>query len=103
LAIRYAIRDLGMLENSNDVTWPQIRNSSDAFCGQTLDLLDTGDRYAWMRCLTGIFVAKEFEHLQFSRNHQITIQSFDTWTVGAVLYQLELMEILVPAVLTTAS
>jgi len=102
-AIRYAIRDLGMLEKSNDVTWPQIRNSSDAFCGQTLDLLDTGDRYAWMRCLTGIFVAKEFEHLQFSRNHQVTIQSFDTWTVGAVLYQLELMEILVPAVLTTAS
>jgi len=95
-AIRYAVKDLGLLEQTNDVTWPQIRSAADDFCQQPLDQLETSNKYAWSRCLTGIFVAKEFEHFQFNATHQITIQSFDTWTIGAVLYQLELMEILLP-------
>jgi len=95
-AIRYAVHDLGLLEKTQDVTWPQIRDAAAAHCKRGLNDIDTSDKYAWTRCLTGIFVAKEFEHLQFAEDHVITIEKFDTWTVGAVLYQLELMEILFP-------
>ena len=47
-------------------------------------LPDVSDEYEWARCLTGMFVAKEFEHLNFGRNHAITIQNIDTWTVHNV-------------------
>jgi len=93
-AIRYAVLGVGLLKGSKDVTWPQIRNASDQLCQQPLESLDTSNKYAWSRCLAGLYVSKEFEHLQFSRDHKITIEDFDTWTIGAVLYQLELMEIL---------
>ena len=43
---------------------------------------DPKDKYGWSRCLASLFVAKEFEHLQFAKDHSITIQDFDTWTVS---------------------
>jgi len=93
-AIRYAIKDIGLLKESKEITWPEIRTGAHNYCQK--ESVDPNDKYDWMRCMTGIFVAKEFEHLKFAPDHKITIESFDTWTVGAVLYQLELMEILLP-------
>jgi hypothetical protein len=95
-AIRYSVDALGLLEDGNKVTWPEVRKAADDFCTKDHPETVLTDKYAWMRCLTGIFVAKQFEHLQFSEDHQIEIAKFDTWTIGAVLYQLELMEILLP-------
>jgi len=95
-AIRYALKGLGMLEKKLTVTWPEIKDAADDYCKKSKDSLDPKDKYGWSRCLASLFVAKEFEHLQFAKDHSITIQDFDTWTVGAVLYQLELMEILFP-------
>jgi len=95
-AIRYALMGLGMLKTTEEVTWPQVRAAADKKCSSSLKDLDSKNDYAWSYCLSGMFVAKEFEHLQFAKDHRITIESFDSWTVGAVLYQLELMEILMP-------
>jgi len=95
-AIRYAVAGLGLIKTTKDLSWPQIRAAADQKCKSSLQDLDVTDQFEWGRCLTGMFVAKEFEHLQFAKDHPITIENFDTWTVGAVLYQLELMEILLP-------
>jgi len=95
-AIRYALKGIGVLETKQTVTWPEMKKAADKYCKKSKDSLGPKDIYGWSRCLAAEFVAKEFEHLQFAEDHSITIQDFDTWTVGAVLYQLELMEILFP-------
>lgn len=92
-AIRYALNDLGI---KAEAKWTDIKSAADEFCQKEFSSLVDSNDYAPIRCLTGIFIAKEFEHLQFDRDHTIHIAKFDTWTVGAVLYQLELMEILLP-------
>jgi len=92
--IRYTLEELGLLKTGNEVTWPQVSLAASQYCSQSKDSLPHDDPYAWSRCVGGTFVAKEMEHFQFAKDHKLVIEKFDTWTLGAVLYQLELMDIL---------
>lgn len=93
-AILYTVRDLGVLASTRETTWPTLMKATEKFCRS--DKSAAKGEHDWRLCLAGTFVAKELQHFRFSRDHAVTIDQFGTWTIGAVLYQLELMEIVLP-------
>jgi len=92
-AIRHLTRDLGLLiSTTREVTPRQITEAAKSFCKKHLDVLKN-DKYAWMRCATGSYVAALLKNLQFNKYHYITVPEDDDWTEGAVLYTQQLMDL----------
>jgi len=91
----YTMRDLGLLTTNSEVTWPAVKEAAEDYCKQDVTALaPLADKWAWTRCLQGTYVAKQLENLKFAKEHEIVAKDFGTWTIGATLYQLELMNIL---------
>jgi len=96
-AIRHLTRALGLLKSpTREVTPRQIKGAAKSFCSLSKKDLDSElkkNKYAWMSCATGSYVAALLKNLNFDKHHYITIPEDDDWTEGAVLYTQQLMDL----------
>jgi len=96
-AIRHLTRALGLLKSpTREVTPRQIKGAAKSFCSLSKKDLDSElkkNKYAWMSCATGSYVAALLKNLNFNKYHYITVPEDDDWTEGAVLYTQQLMDL----------
>jgi len=91
--IRHITKDLGL---TSEFTWKQLQAATDDFCKRDVGSLDPKERFQWLRCAAGNYIASLFKNLQFGPNHRINTPKRDTWTIGAVLYTLRIKIITSP-------